>query len=170
MDRTGWACVGDFFAGKESDADTLLEVPGYTQTQTYTCGFVAGLMVLHTFKPKASINSFWKRLRPRESDGVSNTGLIKALRQSGIGVRVVKDINFGKFAGAINEGFPVITLVKTKETDSAHWVVVYGVGESPNRVFVAGNGLPFLSKRVVRWNTFRHQLSGEKLGLVCWGK
>ena len=80
-------------------------------------------------------------MAPRESDGVSTTGLINALRQSGIGVRLVADINFDKFANAISQGFPVITLIRTDEADIEHWVVIYGVGENPKRIFVAGNAL-----------------------------
>jgi hypothetical protein len=170
MDSKGWAYVGDRLPGPQSDADTVLNVPGYRQTQSYSCAFVAGLMVLHTFKPKASIDMFWQKVRPREIDGVTNTRLIQALRQSGLGVRVVKKLTYATFACAIEQGFPAITLVKTRERDTAHWVVVYGVGENPKRIFVAGNGIPFLSKKVVPWSRFRHMLAAEKFGLLCWGK
>ena len=170
MDYTGYPFVGDRLPGPKSNEDTVLEVPGYRQTQSYTCGFVAGLMVLHTFKPKASVDSFWRKVLPRGSDGVSNTGLIKALRKSGIGVRIVTDLTYATFAGAVERGFPVITLVKTRESSTLHWVVVYGVGENPNRIFVAGNGFPYLSKKVLPWNRFRRLLASEKVALVCWGK
>lgn len=168
MDRTGSAFVGDRLPRRRSDDDTVLEnVPGYRQTQSYTCGFVAGLMVLHAFKPRASVDAFWKRMNPTEDMGVCNTRLIAALRASGIRVSVRRDLTFAAFDDAVAQRCPVITLVRTREADTLHWVVVYGVGRRPNRIYVAGNGLPYLSRKVFPWLEFRRELAGEAIGSVC---
>ncbi len=44
-----------------------LAVPGYRQVESDTCGFAAGLMVLHTFHPRADIDAFYRRVRPTRS-------------------------------------------------------------------------------------------------------
>ena len=74
-DATGIALVGDSLTHARDEDETTLDVPGYRQTHTYTCGFVAGLMVLHTFKPGSSIDRFFKRVDPDEEMGTSTTRL-----------------------------------------------------------------------------------------------
>lgn len=171
MDRTGWAFVGDRLPRQQSEQDAVLEdVPGYRQTQSYTCGFVAGLMVLHTFKPRASVDAFWKRVSPEDRMEVTNNRLIQALRKSGIRVGVTRDLTFTTFCQAIERRRPIATFVKTRDADTLHWVVVYGVGRNPNRIYVAGNGLPYFSKKVVAWREFHRELAADAIGLVCWAK
>jgi ABC-type bacteriocin/lantibiotic exporter with double-glycine peptidase domain len=145
-----------------------LDLIGYRQTQTYTCGFTAGLSVLHTFYPRKSATAFLRRVAPDPSWGASNAQLVRALRQSGIGVRVHYDLHFERLWKVIDGGCPVITLVD-REENILHWVVLYGVKRRPRRsVFVAGNG--FFTRKEIPWTEFTRKLwAPEGFGLACWG-
>ena len=73
-------------------------------------------------------------------------------------------------AAAIEDGYPIITTVKRSSAYDLHWVVLYGCGRAPNRVFVAGNGWPYLDGHVLPWVDFRRVWSPRGEGLVCWGR
>lgn len=152
----------------DDETETTLAVPGYQQTESYGCGFVAGLMVLHTFKPKASIDRFFRRVNPDREWGIETGPLGEALRQSGVGVSVRENLTYDRIAETLEEGYLIITCVKTGQSDVDHWVVAYGYGVSPNRIFVAGNGI--LRRHVLPWADFRRVWSPKGFGLVCWGK
>ena len=168
--KTGIAYLGDPLVFAMNDRETTLEIPGYRQTQLYTCGFVAGLMVLHTFKPKASADRFYAKVDPDPEWGIETGPLARALRRSGIGVRIRHDLTFSEICGSIEDGYHIISTVRQGGPDDLHWIVVYGCGRSPNVVFVAGNGLPYLGKKKVAWSDFARLWSPRGNGLVCWGK
>ena len=155
------------------DVTTLL-VPGYKQTQAYTCGFVAGLMVLHALYPRSSTEAFYRRVLPDREMGTSNKKLLLALRCSGVGVSIQSRLGFAEIREAIDAGFPIITLLKTRSEEVLHWVVVYGygirTGKTSNRVFVAGNGLPFFNQPAIPWSRFCQMQSPLGFGFVCWGR
>jgi hypothetical protein len=52
-----------------------LDLPWYRQAQTYTCGFVAGLMVLHYFRPRRSIDRFLRLTYPTPENGALSLSL-----------------------------------------------------------------------------------------------
>ena len=111
-DRAEIAYHGQWLTRVDSDVAVTLAVPGYRQTHSYTCGFVAGLMVLHTFRPRASSTVFYYKVSPDEDTGTSTTALVRALRQSNIGVSRRTNLSFAGIQGAINDGFPVITCIR----------------------------------------------------------
>jgi hypothetical protein len=151
---------------------TTLMVPGYKQTQTYTCGFVAGLMVLHALYPKSSSLAFYRRVNPDPEMGTTIKKLLEALKLSGIGASVRRGMQFRDIQRHIDAGFPIITLVKTGEKDTTHWVVIYGYGnesgKNPPRVFVAGRQL--FHQPAISWPRFCELQSPFGFGLVCWGR
>ena len=167
---TGIVIVSDRLPGPDGDDATVLDVPGYVQTQTYTCGFVAGLMVLHAFKPNSSIDLFYRRVAPHEDRGASTEKIATALRKSNIGVGKRESLTFDAIADAIEAGYPIVTTVSTGDPEVNHWVVIYGVGRKPKRIFLAANGLPFLSHKKYPWRTFKDKWCPSGFGLVCWGK
>jgi hypothetical protein len=174
-ERTGMRVLKERLAHPGTSDVTTLLIPGYKQTQAYTCGFVAGLMVLHALYPKASAEAFYRRVRPDPKMGTSNKKLIQALRQSGVSLSVVSSgLGFPEIQRNIDSGFPIITLLKTNSEDVTHWVVIYGygieTGKGQDRVFVAGNGLPFLSQPAIPWSRFCQAQSPLGFGLVCWGR
>ncbi len=171
MDNTGYEYLGQRLSFADEDgAGVTLDIPGYRQTKAYTCGFVAGLMVLHTFKPKASADSFYYRCDPDEDTGMSTGQLAKALRASKVGVSVRRKMSFSQIRREINNGHPIITTVEKPNGDE-HWVVIYGFDVDPDRVFVAGNGLPIIPVSTsVSWTKFSSKLPDGGDFLVCWGK
>jgi hypothetical protein len=64
---------------------------------------------------------------------------------------------------------PLALIVNTSCPDYSHWVVAYGYGRRPSRVYVAGNGLPLLARKVYCWREFRaHHWRTPGQGLVCY--
>ncbi len=153
----------------------ILEIPGYRQIESYTCGFVAGAMILHTFHPGASLKKFFDQCRPDRDTGLQQNRLVRSLRTNGIGVGERHNLDFESIAATLDEGYPIITLTKTSRSDEVHWVVIYGYGRKPNRVFIAGEGLPLINnltgQKEIPWSRFSRSKWAERgYGLVCWGK
>ena len=170
-DATGIRIVPDLLVHTRNEMEVTLAVPGYCQTQSYTCGFSAGLTVLHTFQPQLSAEHFFRLVAPDEQTGTSTTRLVKALRKCRVGVSWRRNLDWTRIRGLIDKGYPIITTVTTGDPTVHHWVVVYGYGLSPNRVFIAGNGLPLFARKKYPWSEFRKNMWGEKgFGLACWGQ
>lgn len=176
-DLTAVEVFGERLAGSDHPDAVVLDVPGLRQTRNFSCGFVAALIVVWTFRrPRTkagqtkSMTSLWYRVEPDTETGTSTTRMIKALRTSGIGVSHRRDFGFDEIAEAITDGFPIIVVVKTARPDTDHWVVIYGVNPALRTVFVAGNELPLIGKNEYRWSEFRRIWAEPGQGLVCWGK
>ena len=174
-DRIDWRVIRDPLVHPKSDNVTTLDVVGYRQLESYTCGFAAGLIVLHTFHPKRSIKAFFDLVAANRQWGTQDGRLIKSLRASGVGVAERNDLTFAKICKIIDDGFPIITLVRSRERGVLHWVVLYGYGVKPNRVFIAGEGPHlighWLGYKEALWSDFkRKKWSTSGFGLVCWGK
>lgn len=150
-----------------ADTETL-KLRGRYQTQPYTCGAVAGIMILDYLRPGCDAEAFFRSANPTPENGTSVSKLIKALRKHGVSVSHRTGMKFADFVAAIDRQHPVIVVVNTRDPDAAHWVVCYGYGKKPNRVFIAGNGLPLISRKEYPWPEFRRYhwaFVGE--GLVC---
>ena len=167
---TGICVIRDLLRHPCSDDVVTLDIPGYMQVESFTCGFVAGLMVLHTFRPNASIDKFYKAVQPTKRYGASTRKVAGALRKSGVGVSIHHDLDFAAIRSAIDNGWPMIVCVSTDDSDVHHWVVIYGYGTKPNRVFIAANGLPYLAKREYLYSEYAKMSQPAKFGMVCWGK
>jgi hypothetical protein len=154
---------------KDSNVETL-KLPGYVQSQSYTCGFVAGLMILHYFRPDFPAEKFYERIRPHERKGVSRRRLMDCLRWHELRVIWRTDLDFSGIVDAIDEGRPIAVVVRARDRDADHWVVIYGYGRKPNRAFVAANGIPLLSRKQYPWGFFKqHYWEMPGFGLVCAG-
>ncbi|MBL9160690.1 MAG: hypothetical protein JNJ70_24635 [Verrucomicrobiales bacterium] len=153
----------------------ILDIQGYRQVESYTCGFVAGAMILHTFHHGASLRRFFEQCSPDREMGLQQNRLVRSLRANGIGVGLRHDLDFENIAATLEQGYPIITLTKTERSDVIHWVVIYGYGRRPNRVFIAGEGLPLINNltghKEIPWPRFsRSKWANRGFGLVCWGK
>ena len=165
---TGIRAVPDILHHPADSNVETLKIPGLFQTQAYTCGFVAGLMILRYFKPGADAERFYGRVRPNVNTGTSQRKLMAALREQGIAVTWRSGLDFDGVATAIGKGRPMAVLVRTGIRRQFHWVVVYGVGRRPRRVYVAANGLPLLSQKEYGWREFRMSLwAPAGFALVC---
>lgn len=176
-DISGVEVFGERLAGSDDPRAVVLDVPGLRQIRDYSCGFVAALMVVWTFRrPRTkasqtkSMTSLWYRVEPDTETGTSTTRMIAALRESGIGVSHRRDLDFDSIVSAITDGFPIVVVVKTARPDTDHWVVVYGANPALRTVFVAGNELPFVGRNEYRWAQFKRAWAEPGQGLVCWGR
>jgi len=168
---------------KDGTCDTL-DMNGFGQTNDYSCGYAAIAMVIDAFTalPKdkrgmyedidamtAKLEEAWHTLKPDEEFGSSTTSIIRTIRKLGMGVSAKDDLTFKSICQYISDGYPIITTVRTSIPDTDHWVVLYGVGEKPNRVYMAGTY--FLSGATHRnlWPHFRRNWSPNGFGLLCWG-
>lgn len=154
---------------RDSNVETL-KLKGYYQTQGHTCGFVAGLMILRYFRPDFRAEKFYDCTRPHKRWGVSRQRFQDCLRLHKVRATWRRDLDFNAVVAAIDSQRPIAVVVHTSTTGVKHWVVVYGYRRSPNTVFVAANGLPFLSHKEYPWGFFRREywaMPGS--GLVCAG-
>ena len=117
-----------------------------------SCGYVAGLIIVHTFHPKAPATRFLEWFPKMETEGTDLPVLVNGRKGNGVGVTRSSRLSFAAISRHINEGHPLITRVTKRKY--LHWVVTYGVGSAPDRVFIAGNGIPWISKNVTLWQDF----------------
>ena len=169
-ERTGIVLVRDRLPRGSGAADEIvLDIPGYRQVDTFSCGAIAGLMVLHHFKPRASIDRFYRLADPHGRWGTSTRKVTTALRRHGISVGIRESLEFEDLWDALAAGRPIIACVSSRWSDDNHWLVIYGVGKRPRRVFVAGVGIPhWPAGKVLPWGEFRRMWAPEGNGLVCW--
>lgn len=153
-----------------------LDIPGFSQLDSYSCGAVAGWMVLKALQPDASFKDFYLLCSPTPEDGLGDRALLKALRASGVGISTKPGgMTFEGIKKAIGNGFPIITIVDRPGTENAHWVVIYGYRQKPKLVYLAGNNfLGIHSKQIGGPNPVPFQeysrLSKGFSAYVCWGK
>ena len=165
---TGVRKVPDILSHPGGPGVVTLKLPAYCQTQSHTCGFTAGLMILHYFRPKARADRFYACVSPDPVTGASNRRLIRALRMHGISVTPRTGLDFEGIASAIDSGKPMAVTVRTRRKDTHHWTVVYGYGRDPKRIYLAGTGFPVLCEKEYAWQRFRMRLwVPAGFGLVC---
>lgn len=111
---------------------TTLALPGYRQARNYSCGYAAALMVIRHFHPDAPALELFGRLGTGR-DGTRQTAIVRELRRSGVSANVRYDVHFGRIVRSIDQGKPIIGYLH----DIDHWMVIYGYGRAPDRVFVA---------------------------------
>ncbi|MBA4150644.1 MAG: hypothetical protein H0X66_21230 [Verrucomicrobia bacterium] len=145
----------------------LLDVPGFIQTDGYSCGFLSALAVLRTFKPKANARRLYNRVKPCTINGTPTSRLVTALRKSGIVVGVRYRMGYTSLIKNVMAGFP--TIVSTGEGGPDHWAVV--VGASDKHVYLMGHGPGWLcSKGRFTQKQFERIWCPKGFGLVCSGK
>jgi len=165
--------IPDFTDDYTHKNEHKLAVPGYSQLDPYSCGATAGWAVVKTFHPKASFRKFYQDCDPLPLEGTTETKLVKALRGNGVGVSVRSNLNYARIRAAIESGFPVIATVGYEYSDGAHWIVIYGIGWRPSRVFLCNQvnaGWPGFSRDELIWEDFRRLWNPRGRALVCWGK
>ena len=147
---------------------TTLDIPGYRQIDSFSCGPVVGLMLVHTWHPRVSPRHFYDRCLTTDQSGTPTNRLVRALRQCGVGVSTHEQMKWRDITDTIDEGFPVATVVG--RPDCLHWVLIYGVGINPDRIYLAGNSIPVVGRTEYDRYTFENMWDPYGFGLVCWGK
>lgn len=143
----------------------LLNLPPYCQIKSFTCGLVAGLIVVHYLLPRRSARLFSKRIDPSVEWGVGQRRLVDVLRRTGVRVGVRYDLDFNAIAAAIDRGKPVIVTVACSE-DVDHWLVIGGYARRPNRLYL-WNESWLRTPACFRWREFKSQWDPVGVGLVC---
>lgn len=164
---TGYAAIRVPLDRGTPPNEFTIDIPGYRQIDSYSCGAVAGAMVLKYFHPNKRFEDFYGDVDPCREYGTSTGKLTKALRSNGITVSERKDLNFNSLCQEIAVGHPIITCICTKKSDTYHWITIYGYGRKPNQVFAAGNGIPLLQGQRYSWWKFKNLWSPSGHGLVC---
>ncbi len=90
------------------------------------------MMVMHYFGGTVPGHELFQRLGTGR-DGTRQNAIVRELRDLGVRVNVRYDVGFGRLATEIDRGKLIISYL----TDLEHWVVLYGYGASPLRVYAA---------------------------------
>jgi hypothetical protein len=148
--------------------EVTLDLPGYQQIDSYSCGGVAAVMAVKFLRPGTSFERIHRAVDPRPQTGAGIRRVMRALRSLAIGVSLQEDLTFEDLCQSIDAGSPVLIIATTSDPDIDHWVTVYGYGRKPNLVFVAGQGWHRIARDRIPWRTFRQMWSTPGEGLVCW--
>lgn len=167
-DVTNYAAVRVPLQKASRPGEVTLDLTGYRQVNTYACGAVAAAMVVKYLRPQVSFERIHAAVDPTQQSGAGTMRVTRALRSLRVGVSRKTDLTFDDICNAIDAGRPVMVSVKTTDTRTDHWVVIYGYGRRPNLLFVAGQGLHFIARQRVNWSEFRRQWKPPGEGLVCW--
>ena len=92
-------------------------------------------------------------------DGTGQTSIVRVLRQQGVGANLRYNMDFTGVAGSIDAGKVLIGYLEDEE----HWLVIYGYGRGPRRVFVADPEPDKNCEQV--WETYGDRLGG--FAIVC---
>ena len=143
---------------RNDDSVSTLPVPGFRQVRGYSCGYASALMVVRYYGlPVAGADLY--RLLGTDRSGTRQTALVQALRQVGLRVGVRYDLDFAGVVRAIDSNKSIIAYLG----DDEHWLVIYGYGRAPARVFVADPRPGQLCERL--WESYGPRLGG--FGLLC---
>lgn len=166
--KTGLVMIDDWLKHPGTPDVTTLDMPGYRQTNTFACGFVAAAIVVHHYFPRRSINRLYELVQPDTEMGTSTAKLKQALRKSGIAVQERDDLKWSDLRRSIENGHPLIVSVTTRKEDVLHWCVIYGIGRKPNRVFLAGVGTPLIGRKEFSYFEFSEaKWEPRRFGLIC---
>jgi hypothetical protein len=138
--------------------EKTLPIPGYRQARNYSCGFATTLMVARYFRSEVDARELFLQLGTGR-DGTRQSAIVKALRAWGVGANVRYDVGFARLRREIGRGKLVVGYLH----DAEHWVLLYGFGLEPERVFVAD---PEPGESCVQpWEPYRERL--RDFGIVC---
>ncbi len=165
---TGYAAVRVPLPKATRPGEVTLDLTGYQQIDSYSCGGIAAAMAVKLLRPQQSFQRIYGTVDPRPETGAGTRRVVRALRSLGLGVSRQEDLTFENLRQAIAAGRPVLVVVKTRDPDIDHWVAIYGYGRKPNLVFVANQRWTRLARARIRWREFRQMWSAPGEGLVCW--
>lgn len=140
------------------DSVTVETLRAYRQSRNYSCGFASVLMILRSFGQAVEGKELFERLGTGRS-GTRQTAILRELRRSGMSANVRYDFNFDALCRSIDAQKLIVGYL----FDVEHWLVIYGYGVEPRRVFVAD---PRPGERCEQpWETYADRLNG--FGIVC---
>lgn len=117
--------------------------------------------MLHAFQKRIKPVDLYKRLGT-DHGGTGQTAIIRELRAGGVSANLRYDLDFEGLKRSIDAGKLIIGYHHRVE----HWVVIYGYGVSPNRVFIADPVVEWKSEHL--WEQYGPKL--QNFGIVCSGR
>lgn len=135
-----------------------LDIPGYRQVRSYTCGYACALMVLRYFRADVPGRELYEALGT-DRTGTRQTAIVQGLRQLGLSVSLRYDLDFDRLRSTIEAGKPSIGYLD----DIEHWVVMYGYGDAPRRIFIADPRTDIPCEHL--WDSVAPRLKG--FAMVC---
>jgi hypothetical protein len=147
--------IRDFFSDKPEKGYVKLRIRGYCQTDSYSCGVIAGWSALEMLNPEASFSQFDADCDPDPHWGTSTASLRKALKKQGIASRKVTP-SWDALRREIKAGNPVLATIYLRG-DVYHWVCIYGYRENPDMVLYVGRIVPGFSRVLATWEEFHYR-------------
>ena len=135
-----------------------LSIPGYYQARQYTCGFASALMVLHYYRRFVPARTLYEQLGT-DHTGTSQNAMVRELRAAGLAANIRYDLTLDSLRRAIDRNKLVIGYHHRLE----HWVVLYGYGRDPDRIFVADPLQYYRHEHL--WSYYGPKL--RSFGIVC---
>ena len=167
---TGIRCLPKQLPYAEGPEECTLDIPGFQQVDSFSCGAIAGYTIVATFHPEVTFDDFYEVLSPRPKAGVSSNKLVRTLNQFGIGTRFSRRLSFGAVVTSIDDGLPII-VGRLTEYNQDHWAVLYGYGTDPQRVFLSGRSANPLMSSVMEWTAFHSSFMAVRgPAIKCWGE
>lgn len=134
-----------------------MPIVGYRQVRGYTCGYASMLTVLRYYRPDTAARELYERLGTGR-DGTRQSAIIRELRAAGLRAGVHYDFDFGRLRAAVDQD----SLVVAYYYPAHHWIVLYGYGCAPDRVFVADSRADESCEH--RWSSYGPKL--RRFGIV----
>lgn len=142
----------------QEEGVTTLRLDGFRQTRGYTCGFATALMVMRYFGVQVPAMELFRRLSTGR-DGTRQSAIVRELRAGGLRANVRYDMDFPRICRSIERNKLVVGYL----ADIEHWLVIYGYGRDPERVYVAD---PRPEEGCSQeWEHYGPRLSG--FGIIC---
>lgn len=163
---TGFNAIPEWREPAVKSNTDLLDVPGFVQTDTYSCGYLAGLAVVRAFQPNVDGRGFYQRVKPCVQNGTPTNRLVAALRKSGVVVGIRYRMSYRSLTKNVEAGFPII--VSTGSDVADHWAVVVGV--SDKHIYVMGHGNWLCSKGRFTRRQFEKMWCPKGFAMICSGK
>lgn len=166
-ETTGWAAIGVPLPRASGQRQVTLDIPGYVQTNSYGCGAVSAAMVVRHFSPGTPFATIYAAVEPDPESGATTAQVREGLLACGIEGTIRRRLTFRALCDAVKSGAPVLVSIRNPGAANRHWAVVYGYGLRPDLVFIAGNGLPWLSQNPVSLRQFRTLWDPKGNGILC---
>lgn len=159
----------DCFEPRVRRKAVVLEVPGVTQVNTYTCGATASWSVLRAMGWKLDFEKWLKTchdhggLHPDE--GMDEPGLDRALRRVGARLKTTRFRNYDQVRKRIDQGLPILFGWDDDGFgESDHWLYAYGYAR--NHVYVGNIVRPGFSKGLVTWGEWETRLTPREIHVI----
>jgi hypothetical protein len=166
-DWTGYAAAKIPLQRAKEPRELTLDLPGYMQLNSYCCGAVTVAMVVRYFWPQTSFGRIYATVNPSPEYGAGITSVARALRTCRVYASRQRKLTFEQLCSAIHQNRPVLVAIHNPGAETDHWVVVYGYGRRPDRVFIACNGLPWFGSNRMARREFEGIWKPRGNGIIC---